>query len=81
MNMEAMTMNAATHKHHPVDEHGGVAMNSAQKRHPIYNYINMEHIILSTASLKIVVDVVSDALRWIASRGDSRTTHAILLTG
>ena len=26
------------------------------------------------------VEAVTHALRWIASRGDSRTTHAILLT-
>ena len=55
-------------------------MNAAQKRYPIYNYINMEHIILSTSSLTMEVEVVSNALRWIAWRGDSRTTHAILLT-
>ena len=36
MNMEAMAMNAATHKHHPVDEHGDVAMNFAtHKHHPV----------------------------------------------
>ena len=26
------------------------------------------------------VEVVTHALRWIASRGDNRTTHAIILT-
>ena len=26
------------------------------------------------------VEAVTHALRWIASRGDSRTTHAIILT-
>ena len=35
---------------------------------------------ISTSSLTIEVEVVTHALRWIASRGGSQTTHAILLT-
>ena len=35
---------------------------------------------VSTSSLTMAVEAVTHALRWIASRGDSRSTHAILLT-
>ena len=35
---------------------------------------------LSTSSLTMEVEAVIHALRWIAPRGDSRTTHAIILT-
>ena len=35
---------------------------------------------VSTSSLAMEMEAVTHALRWIASRGDSRTTHAILLT-
>ena len=34
---------------------------------------------VSTSSLTMEVEAVTHALRWIASRGDSRTTHTILL--
>ena len=34
---------------------------------------------VSTSSLTMEVEAVTHALRWIATRGDSRTTHAILL--
>ena len=34
----------------------------------------------STSSLTVEVEAVTHALRWIASRSDSRTTHAIILT-
>ena len=33
---------------------------------------------VSTSSLTTEVEAVTHALRWTASRGDSRTTHAIL---
>ena len=36
---------------------------------------------VSTFSLTMEVEAVTHTLRWIASRGDSRTTHAIILTG
>ena len=35
---------------------------------------------VSTSSLTMEVEAVTHALRWIASGGDSRTTHAIILT-
>jgi len=35
---------------------------------------------VSTSSLTMAVEEVTHALCWIASRGDSRTTHAIILT-
>ena len=35
---------------------------------------------VSTSSLTMEVEAVTHALRWIASRGDSQTTHAIILT-
>ena len=35
---------------------------------------------LSTSSLTMEVEAVTHALRWIASRGDSRITHAIIPT-
>ena len=35
---------------------------------------------VSTSSLTMEMEVVTHALRWIASRGDSRTKHAIILT-
>ena len=35
---------------------------------------------VSTSSFTMEVEAVIHALRWIASRGDSRTTHAIILT-
>ena len=35
---------------------------------------------VSISSLTIEVEAVTHAIRWIASRGDSRTTHAIILT-
>ena len=35
---------------------------------------------VSTFSLTMEVEAVTYALRWIASRGDSQTTHAIILT-
>ena len=35
---------------------------------------------VSTSSLTMEVEAVTLALRWIASRGDSQTTHAIILT-
>ena len=35
---------------------------------------------VSTSSLTMEVEAVTHALRWIASKGDSRTTHAIILT-
>ena len=35
---------------------------------------------VSTSSLTMEVEAVTHALRWTASRGDSQTTHAILLT-
>ena len=35
---------------------------------------------VSASSLTIEVEAVRRALRWIASRGNSRTTHVILLT-
>ena len=34
----------------------------------------------STSSLTMEVEAVSHALRWIASRGDSQTARAIILT-
>ena len=36
---------------------------------------------VSTSSLTKEVEAVTHALRWTASRGDSQTTHAIILTG
>ena len=35
---------------------------------------------VSTSSLTMEVEAVTHPLRWFASRGDSQTTHAILLT-
>ena len=35
---------------------------------------------VSTSSLTMEVEAVTYALRWIASRGDSQTTHATILT-
>ena len=35
---------------------------------------------VSTSSLTMEMEAVTHALRWIASRGDSQTTHAIILT-
>ena len=35
---------------------------------------------VSSSSLTMEVEAVTHALRWIASRGDSPTTHAIILT-
>ena len=35
---------------------------------------------LPASSLTMEVEVVIHALRWLASRGDSLTTHAIVLT-
>ena len=35
---------------------------------------------VSTSSLIMEVEAVAPALRWTASRGDSRTTHVIILT-
>ena len=35
---------------------------------------------VSTSSLTKEVEAVTLALRWIAQRGDSQTTHAIILT-
>ena len=35
---------------------------------------------VSTSSLTIEVEAVTHTLRWIASRGDSQTTHVIILT-
>ena len=35
---------------------------------------------VSTSSLTMEEEAVTHALHWIASRGDSRTTHAIILT-
>ena len=35
---------------------------------------------VSTSSLTMETEAVTHALRWIASRGDSQTTHAIILT-
>ena len=35
---------------------------------------------ISTSSLTMEVEAVTHALRWIASRGDSQTTPAIILT-
>ena len=35
---------------------------------------------ISASSLTIEVEAVTHALRWIASRGDSRTTRAIIVT-
>ena len=35
---------------------------------------------VSTSSLIMEVEAVTPALCWIGSRGDSQTTHAILLT-
>ena len=32
------------------------------------------------SNLTMEVEAVTHALRWIASRGDSQTTHAIILT-
>ena len=35
---------------------------------------------VSTSSLTMEVEAVTHAIHWIASRGDSQTTHAIILT-
>ena len=35
---------------------------------------------VSTSSLTMEVEAVTHALRWIASRGDSQSTHAIIFT-
>ena len=35
---------------------------------------------VSTSSLTMEVEAVTHALRWIALRGDSQTTHAVILT-
>ena len=35
---------------------------------------------VSTSRLIMEMEAITPALRWIASRGDSQTTHAILLT-
>ena len=35
---------------------------------------------VSTSSLTMEVEAVTHALRWIVSRGDSQTTHTIILT-
>ena len=35
---------------------------------------------VSTSSLTMEVEAVTRALRWFASRGDSRTTHTTILT-
>ena len=35
---------------------------------------------VSTSSLTMEVESVTHALHWIASRGDSQTTHTIILT-
>ena len=35
---------------------------------------------ISTSSLTMEVEEVTHALRWIASKDDSQTTHAIILT-
>ena len=35
---------------------------------------------VSTSSLTMEAEAVTHALCWIASRGDSQTTHAIILT-
>ena len=36
---------------------------------------------VSTSSLTMEVEAFTHSLRWIASRGESQTTHAIILTG
>ena len=35
---------------------------------------------ISTSSLTMEVEAVTHALRWVVSRGDSRTTHVLILT-
>ena len=35
---------------------------------------------VSTSSLTIEVEAITHSLRWTASRGESRTTHATILT-
>ena len=35
---------------------------------------------VSTAGLTLEVEVVTYVFHWIASRGDSQTTHAVILT-
>ena len=35
---------------------------------------------VSTSSLTVEMEAVTHALRWIASRSDSQTRHAIILT-
>ena len=35
---------------------------------------------VSTSSLTVEVEAVTHALRWIASRGDSQTTHVLIFT-
>ena len=35
---------------------------------------------VSTPSLTMEVEAVTHALRWTASRGDSQTTHGVILT-
>ena len=35
---------------------------------------------VSTSSLTMEVEAVTNVLRWFASRGNSQTTHAVILT-
>ena len=59
----------------PKTSQGGASL-SSKVRPP-----SMETVYtVSTSSLTTEVEAVTHALRWVASRGDNQTTHAIILT-
>ena len=61
----------------PKTSQGGASLSS--KVQPPYMK-TVQPYTVSTSSLTMEVEAVTNALRWIASRSDSRTTHAIILT-
>ena len=56
----------------PKTSQGGASLSSKVRLPPMQT-------VVSTSSLTMEAKAVIHTLRWIASRGDSRTTHAIIL--
>ena len=48
--------------------------------HCIHHHEDGAAYTISASSLTMKVEAITNVLRWMASRGDSRTTHAIILT-
>ena len=61
------------------DSHSIVKKKKKKKKGATTIYEDSEAYAVSAYSLTMEVDAVTLALRWIASRGDSQTTQAILL--